>query len=299
MRVHTNYKTWSRVSIGKTPFRQIFVHTHPVLQKYDGALPPYSPSQRYDCVDRIVRLCRYNQVLDRIIGVGARRDSKSVVWGRREERATTKSIACKLEVEVANLRGHTVLLVGNTVVLAIRDKALRVFQEEGHGVVRLTQPAVSAARTDIHSLYRAYLRIVSRWPEDKLRPSKDMKHVLETRVEEAFRKPLQGEGELDIVEARRQLDALSRLVNNEFNNQVSLGQKWRAVGGMAKRQLFCKAYSAIFLDNFVFTALILQYPLSNKILSPASNPNYYSRLISSLEATKDPKKGFFARLLGR
>ncbi|RUS30124.1 hypothetical protein BC938DRAFT_479822 [Jimgerdemannia flammicorona] len=145
MRVHTNYKTWSRVSIGKTPFRQIFVHTHPVLQKYDGALPPYSPSQRYDCVDRIVRLCRYNQVLDRIIGVGARRDSKSVVWGRREERATTKSIACKLEVEVANLRGHTVLLVGNTVVLAIRDKALRVFQEEGHGVVRLTQH-VSASR---------------------------------------------------------------------------------------------------------------------------------------------------------
>jgi hypothetical protein len=43
----------------------------------------------------------------------------------------------------------------------------------------------------------------------------------------------------------------------------------------------------------------LQYPLSDKIVSPASNPNYYSRLVASLEAQKTAGKGGpFARFFG-
>lgn len=89
----------------------------------------------------------------------------------------------------------------------------------------MSQPSTSAVRAEVQALYRAYLRVVNQWPEDKLRPTRDMKHVLQTRVEETFRKPLQSEGELDMAAAKMQLDALTRLVNNEFKNQVRISSR--------------------------------------------------------------------------
>ncbi|KAI8061016.1 hypothetical protein BC940DRAFT_310928 [Gongronella butleri] len=116
-----------------------------------------------------------------------------------------------------------------------------------------------ATKQQVHSLYRAYIRLVRDWPADKVRPNRDMKQVLAARVEETFRKPLQDGEPIDIQKAERQLDALERLLDNEFKQK---------------------------------------YPLSDKILSPAGNPNYYSSLLSSLNANKDSKKGPFARFFG-
>ncbi|KAI7864423.1 hypothetical protein BDF14DRAFT_1834791 [Spinellus fusiger] len=117
-----------------------------------------------------------------------------------------------------------------------------------------------AARTEIQTLYRSYLRLVRDWPADKVRPNRDMKQILATRVEETFKQPLENENApFDIDDAKKQLAALDMLLNNSF---------------------------------------MTKYPLSDKILQPAGNPKYYSGLISSLEATKDSKKGPLARLFG-
>ncbi|KAI7880928.1 hypothetical protein K492DRAFT_207204 [Lichtheimia hyalospora FSU 10163] len=110
------------------------------------------------------------------------------------------------------------------------------------------------ARAEIHALYRNYLRLVRDWPADKVRPRRDMKQMLAQRVEETFRRPLENEHEpFDIKDAQQQLVALEKLLNNDFKNK---------------------------------------YPLSDTLLSPASNPNYYSRLLNSLGTKHSPFKLF-------
>ncbi|KAG0165347.1 hypothetical protein DFQ28_008921 [Apophysomyces sp. BC1034] len=117
------------------------------------------------------------------------------------------------------------------------------------------------ARQEIQNLYRAYLRLVRDWPADKVRPNRDMKQILTQRVEETFRRPLENEAEpFNLDQAQKQLDALERLLKNEFKSK---------------------------------------YPLSDKILQPASNPNYYSGLVASLGVTKDGKRSPLARLFGK
>ncbi|KAI9280738.1 hypothetical protein BY458DRAFT_500222 [Sporodiniella umbellata] len=106
---------------------------------------------------------------------------------------------------------------------------------------------------EIQPLYRSFLKVVERWPVDKVRPNRDLKQIITTRVEESFR----NQNSVDISQAQKQLLALEKMVDNEFKNK---------------------------------------YPLSEKILNPASNPNYYSKLVSALGAQKDTNKGFFARL---
>ncbi|KAG2189327.1 hypothetical protein INT44_004469 [Umbelopsis vinacea] len=121
-----------------------------------------------------------------------------------------------------------------------------------------------AARNEVQSLYRSYLRLIADWPADLVRPNRDMKKVLTARVQEMFRQT-DNSAQVDVAEARRQLEALERLLANDFKEKV-------------------KTYT---------------YPLSDKIVSPASNPNYYSRLVASLEAQKTASKGGpFARFFG-
>lgn len=136
----------------------------------------------------------------------------------------------------------------------------------------------AATRNELQSLYRSYLRLIADWPTDRVRPNRDMKKVLTARVQEMFRQ--KDNAQVDIEEARRQLDALERLLANEFKEKVNI--------------LEC-------LSTAVFGSCLtcLQYPLSDKIVSPASNPNYYSRLVSSLEAQKTTKGGPFARFFGK
>lgn len=45
--------------------------------------------------------------------------------------------------------------------------------------------------------------------------------------------------------------------------------------------------------------ILLKYPISEKILIPATNPKYYSKLISSLEAQHNDKKSLFQRLFSK
>lgn len=81
--------------------------------------------------------------------------------------------------------------------------------------------AQAAAASEVHALYRKYLRLVRDWPADKVRPHKDMKKTLEKRVEESFRLPLQNANEpFNLTEATKQYNALEQLLNNDFKNKV-------------------------------------------------------------------------------
>lgn len=138
----------------------------------------------------------------------------------------------------------------------------------------------AAARNEIQSLYRSYLRLIADWPADRVRPNRDMKQVLTARVQEMFRQ--KDNGQVDVEQARKQLDALERLLSNEFKEKV--------------RKLDVETYINI---PSILNTHCMQYPLSDKIVSPASNPNYYSRLVASLEAQKTSKGGPFARFFGK
>jgi len=67
------------------------------------------------------------------------------------------------------------------------------------------------------------MRIASRWPQDKLRPTRDFKAVLRARVAEAFRNP--SEGALSLSDARQQLVTLQKLLKNDFMNKVKISPK--------------------------------------------------------------------------
>ena len=80
---------------------------------------------------------------------------------------------------------------------------------------------MSATRAEIHTLYRNYLKLVRDWPADKVRPNRDMKQVLTQRVEETFRRPLEDDSApFNIKDAQNQLEALEKLLNNEYKTKV-------------------------------------------------------------------------------
>ncbi|KAG0358192.1 hypothetical protein BG005_002610 [Podila minutissima] len=119
-----------------------------------------------------------------------------------------------------------------------------------------SQLTAESTRTIIH-LYRAYLRVIAKWPADPIRPTRNMKTALRSQVTESFRS-LNNQADASvaqrIADAQVQLQALQKITRNEFKQK---------------------------------------YPLSPKLLTPASNPNYYSKLVDMLEK-ETAKKNFEA-----
>ncbi|KAG0237698.1 hypothetical protein B0O80DRAFT_501813 [Mortierella sp. GBAus27b] len=105
----------------------------------------------------------------------------------------------------------------------------------------------TASSKTVLSLYRSYLRVIHQWPADPIRPTRNLKTALRSQVSESFRSPITGTTSdltTRIQDAQVQLEALQRLTRNEFKQK---------------------------------------YPLSPRMLTPASNPNYYSKLVDMLE----------------
>ncbi|KAG0039723.1 hypothetical protein BGZ82_007025 [Podila clonocystis] len=119
-----------------------------------------------------------------------------------------------------------------------------------------SQLTAESTRTIVH-LYRAYLRVIANWPTDPIRPTRNMKTALRSQVTESFRS-LNNQADSSvaqrIADAQVQLQALQKITRNEFKQK---------------------------------------YPLSPKLLTPASNPNYYSKLVDMLEK-ETAKKNFEA-----
>jgi hypothetical protein len=82
----------------------------------------------------------------------------------------------------------------------------------------------TSTRAEILSLYRGFLRIIENWPNDYLRPNRNLKHVLHLRVTEGFRQNMVIKdpnvyNEL-VLNAEKELNALRRLEENEFKEKV-------------------------------------------------------------------------------
>jgi hypothetical protein len=84
---------------------------------------------------------------------------------------------------------------------------------------------INMSATEIQPLYRSFLKVVQKWPVDKVRPTRDLKQILSTRVEETFKKPLSNEEPLDFAKAQKELVALEKLLYNEFKEKVWLDQQ--------------------------------------------------------------------------
>ncbi|KAF9385655.1 hypothetical protein CPB97_004625 [Podila verticillata] len=118
-----------------------------------------------------------------------------------------------------------------------------------------SQLTAESTRTIVH-LYRAYLRVITKWPADPIRPTRNMKTALRSQVTESFRSLNKQDSSVAqrIADAQVQLQALQKITRNEFKQK---------------------------------------YPLSPKLLTPASNPKYYSKLVDMLEK-ETAKKNFEA-----
>jgi hypothetical protein len=72
--------------------------------------------------------------------------------------------------------------------------------------------------SEAQTIYRSFLKVIQKWPVDKVRPNRDLKQILATRVEESFR----NEQTLNVQDAKKQLIALEKLLNNDFKARVSV-----------------------------------------------------------------------------
>jgi hypothetical protein len=88
----------------------------------------------------------------------------------------------------------------------------------------IAAPEISSRQHVLH-LYRRLLRIQQAWPEDPLRPSRNIKETLSLKIREEFRR-YRSEGNLHIVEkclqdGHRQLQSLQLLLDNTYAKQYS------------------------------------------------------------------------------
>jgi hypothetical protein len=85
-----------------------------------------------------------------------------------------------------------------------------------------SQLTAESTRTIVH-LYRAYLRVITKWPADPIRPTRNMKTALRSQVTESFRS-LNNQTDSSvaqrIADAQVQLQALQKITRNEFKQKV-------------------------------------------------------------------------------
>ncbi|PIA18427.1 hypothetical protein COEREDRAFT_79892 [Coemansia reversa NRRL 1564] len=96
-------------------------------------------------------------------------------------------------------------------------------------------------------LYTAYSRVVSLWPVDKLRPTHCYKKELKQQMGIKF-------------------DRLSSMHGTQLNQEL----------GRIEQEITA-------LNNLVTNKYRLQYKVSEAITNPASNRNYYTKLLESID----------------
>ncbi|PQE32387.1 hypothetical protein CJF32_00001141 [Rutstroemia sp. NJR-2017a WRK4] len=108
--------------------------------------------------------------------------------------------------------------------------------------------------------YKHYIRGLSRWPKDILRPETQFTDVIRRRIDKKFLPAANGSAAAPVNEKAelRQVNALYSLLEDRYKRK---------------------------------------YPLSDKIMKPASNPNLYQDLLKELEAA--PTRTYFQGLINR
>ncbi|KAI6245834.1 hypothetical protein HI914_06162 [Erysiphe necator] len=107
-------------------------------------------------------------------------------------------------------------------------------------------------------VYNHYLRALSKWPQDALRPECQFKDSVRKRVDKLFLRNTTAVTISERINEKSELEqvnALYHLLENRFSQR---------------------------------------YPLRGLLMKPESNPNYYSDLVTELE--RAPSRGFWDRM---
>ncbi|CUS11405.1 unnamed protein product [Tuber aestivum] len=118
------------------------------------------------------------------------------------------------------------------------------------------------------ALQKQYMTLLSHWPADPLRPNLSFPDTLRRRVEQELGTPHPPESS-------------PQTPTNTDAKEVGVGSKFDE--GYEKRQL--NALSSLLEDRYK-----KMYPITDRILMPKSQPDYYKKLLDELDVA--PKRSW-------
>lgn len=143
--------------------------------------------------------------------------------------------------------------------------------------------SLSSRLTTLQVIYKHYMRALAQWPKDALRPECRFEDVIQKRIEQKFNPPKPAEGAKPVAAVpinekaeMDQVNALLSLLGNRYTKRVS---------------------EKLLPNTSPMLTLELQFPLSDSLMKPASNPTHYTDLVEELLAA--PNRSWFERLVGR
>ncbi len=165
--------------------------------------------------------------------------------------------------------------------------------------------------------YKHYLRALSRWPKDPLRPDIQFQDAIRRRTDRrlGLTKPEEGKDSQPSSQTRAtiawnekeelaQANVLYSLLENRYQSQVTF---FLLLIFSLLSFLVCLPASAFVHSSSVSVRFnsketsnltcTLQYPITNDLLKPAFNPTYYTDLIRELEEA--PRRTWWERVTNR
>jgi len=116
--------------------------------------------------------------------------------------------------------------------------------------------------------YKHYLRALSRWPKDNLRPECQFQDVMRRRIDRRFLP----------ASTSNTPNAAQAVANSAVDEKMELEQV-NAIYSLLENR-----YSR-------------KYPITGSLLKPASNPSHYTDLVKELEEA--PNRSWFGRMANR
>jgi len=123
-------------------------------------------------------------------------------------------------------------------------------------------------------VYKHYQRALAQWPADILRPEVSFQKSMHKRIDQKFLLPNRG------AQARA-------IAKDGPDNNIAPA----TLDETAELEQANALYS--FLEN----RYTKKYPLSNRLMKPASNPTYYENLIQELRDA--PQRSWIGRMINR
>jgi len=116
--------------------------------------------------------------------------------------------------------------------------------------------------------YKHYLRALSRWPKDNLRPECQFQDVMQRRIDQRFLP----------ASSPNTPNAAQAVANSAIDEKVEFGQV-NAIYSLLENR-----YSR-------------KYPITGSLMKPASSPTHYTDLVKELEEA--PERSWFSQQMNK
>ncbi|CZR57450.1 uncharacterized protein PAC_07339 [Phialocephala subalpina] len=115
--------------------------------------------------------------------------------------------------------------------------------------------------------YKHYIRALSRWPKDNLRPDCQFQDAMRKRIDRRF-----------LLASSTTPNAARAVANSAVDERLELEQ-------------------VNVLYSLLENRYSRKYPITGSLMKPASNPTHYADLVKELEEA--PERSFWGRLTNR